>query len=256
MRAIGESFDEYAKLNEKIGKDLVSTIAGIEDPCRLGRHDCGPRGHEGQRTSRRFFRSRGSIQGLKSSLTKLRDEINILRLENRLKKRVKKQMEKTQKDYYLNEQMRAIQKEMGTKDDFKAELADLEKKIKRKTAVQGGPRQGLAGVQEAQDDVAHVCGSDGGAQLHRLDHCSSLGRENQGEAGHQGSGTDPGRRSLRSEETEGENPGVSGGAGPHEEDQADRSSAWWVLRAWERPPSPSRLPGPRAAISCGFLWAA
>jgi ATP-dependent Lon protease len=69
---------------------------------------------------------------LEKLFDKLRDEINILRLENRLKKRVKKQMEKTQKDYYLNEQMRAIQKEMGTKDDFKAELAELEKKIKRK----------------------------------------------------------------------------------------------------------------------------
>ncbi|MCD6306942.1 MAG: endopeptidase La, partial [Deltaproteobacteria bacterium] len=63
---------------------------------------------------------------------KLGGEVDILRLEHRLRVRVKKQMEKTQKDYYLNEQIRAIQKEMGAKDDFKAELDELEKKIKRK----------------------------------------------------------------------------------------------------------------------------
>ena len=66
------------------------------------------------------------------NLEKLVGEIDILRLEQRLRKRVKNQMEKTQKDYYLNEQMRAIHKEMGTQDSHKAELDELEKKIKRK----------------------------------------------------------------------------------------------------------------------------
>jgi ATP-dependent Lon protease len=59
-------------------------------------------------------------------------EIDILKLEENLRERVKKQMEKTQKNYYLNEQMRAIQKEMGAQDDFASELKDLEKKIKNK----------------------------------------------------------------------------------------------------------------------------
>ena len=130
-RAIAEGFDEYAKVNEKIGKDLVATVSAIEDPSRLSDTIAA---HltlkikdkqellEAERLNRR----------LEMLFEKIRNEINIIKLENRLKKRVKKQMEKTQKDYYLNEQMRAIQKEMGTKDDFKAELADLEKKIKRK----------------------------------------------------------------------------------------------------------------------------
>ncbi len=59
-------------------------------------------------------------------------EIEILEIEERIKRRVKKQMEKTQKDYYLNEQMRAIQKEMGEKDDFKGEIEELEKRLKAK----------------------------------------------------------------------------------------------------------------------------
>jgi ATP-dependent Lon protease len=59
-------------------------------------------------------------------------EIEILQVEDKIKRRVKKQMEKTQKDYYLNEQMRAIQKEMGEKDDFRNEINDLEKRLKQK----------------------------------------------------------------------------------------------------------------------------
>ena len=62
----------------------------------------------------------------------MRGEIEILEIEQRIKGRVKKQMEKTQKDYYLNEQIRAIQKEMGEQDDFKSEIQELEKKIKQK----------------------------------------------------------------------------------------------------------------------------
>ncbi len=131
MRAIAESFDEYAKLNEKIGKDLVSTISSIEDPCRLA-DTIAAHVTMKLKDKQEILQVERLNPRLEKLFDKLRDEINILRLENRLKKRVKKQMEKTQKDYYLNEQMRAIQKEMGTKDDFKAELADLEKKIKRK----------------------------------------------------------------------------------------------------------------------------
>ena len=131
MRAIGESFDEYAKLNEKIGKDLVSTISSIEDPSRLA-DTIAAHVSMKLRDKQEILQVERLNPRLEKLFDKLRDEINILRLETRLKKRVKKQMEKTQKDYYLNEQMRAIQKEMGTKDDFKAELAELEKKIKRK----------------------------------------------------------------------------------------------------------------------------
>jgi ATP-dependent Lon protease len=131
MRAIAESFDEYAKLNEKIGKDLVSTIGAMEDPCRLA-DTIAAHVNMKLRDKQEILQVERVNPRLEKLFEKLRDEINILRLENRLKKRVKKQMEKTQKDYYLNEQMRAIQKEMGTKDDFKAELAELEKKIKRK----------------------------------------------------------------------------------------------------------------------------
>jgi ATP-dependent Lon protease len=131
MRTINTSFEEYAKLNAKIGQEVISAVIAIEDPVRLADTVAG---HLPLKVSDK--QQLLEIQDLNKRLERLfeclRNELNILRLETRLRARVKKQMEKTQKDYYLNEQMRAIQKEMGTKDDFKAELDELEKSIKRK----------------------------------------------------------------------------------------------------------------------------
>ena len=131
MRTVMEAFQEYAKLNDKIGKDLVSTVSSMEDPSRLTDTIAA---HLALKVSDKqdLLETVGVNERMEKLFEKLRNEINILALESRLKKRVKKQMEKTQKDYYLNEQMRAIQKEMGAKDDFKAELDELEKRIKRK----------------------------------------------------------------------------------------------------------------------------
>jgi ATP-dependent Lon protease len=131
MRTVMEGFQEYAKLNDKIGKELVSTVSSMEDPSRLADTIAA---HLPLKVNDKqdLLETVDVNQRMEKLFEKLRNEINILALESRLKKRVKKQMEKTQKDYYLNEQMRAIQKEMGAKDDFKAELDELEKRIKRK----------------------------------------------------------------------------------------------------------------------------
>ena len=131
MRSINTSFEEYAKLNTKIGKEIVSAVTAIEDPGRLADTIAG---HLAMKVADKqgILETMDPNKRLERLYGELENEVDILRLEQRLRTRVKKQMEKTQKDYYLNEQIRAIQKEMGTKDDFKAELADLEKKIKRK----------------------------------------------------------------------------------------------------------------------------
>ena len=131
MRSINTSFEEYAKLNTKIGKEIVSAVTAIEDPGRLADTIAG---HLAMKVSDKqgILETMNPNKRLERLYGELENEVDILRIEQRLRTRVKKQMEKTQKDYYLNEQIRAIQKEMGTKDDFKAELADLEKKIKRK----------------------------------------------------------------------------------------------------------------------------
>ena len=131
IRTINSKFEDYSKLNKKISEEIILSVTSIEDPVRLADTIAGYLTlsvHDKQELL--------EIEDLNSRLEKLfeklSNEVDILRLEHRLKTRVKKQIEKTQKDYYLNEQMRAIHKEMGTKDDFKAELKELEKKIKRK----------------------------------------------------------------------------------------------------------------------------
>jgi len=131
VRSIHDSFEEYAKFNNKIGKEIVSAVIAIEDPGRMADTIAG---HLALKVSdkQEILEAVELDQRLHKLFEKLGGEVDILRLEHRLRTRVKKQMEKTQKDYYLNEQMRAIQKEMGTKDDFKAELDELEKRIKAK----------------------------------------------------------------------------------------------------------------------------
>jgi len=131
MRSISTSFEEYAKLNDKISQEIVSTVTAIEDPVRLSDTVAGYLTMKGME-KQQLLELENLNHRLEKIYQKLIGEIDILRLEQRLRNRVKKQMEKTQKDYYLSEQMRAIHKEMGTQDSHKAELDELEKKIKRK----------------------------------------------------------------------------------------------------------------------------
>lgn len=131
MRSIKESFELYLKLSKKVHVEMMGTIAGIEDPSKLADvvvTHLNVKLEDKQRIMEIF-----SIgERLEAIYSLMLSEIEILQVEEKIKRRVKKQMEKTQKDYYLNEQMRAIQKEMGEKDDFKNEIADLEKRLKQK----------------------------------------------------------------------------------------------------------------------------
>lgn len=130
-RAILESYEEYARANKNISKDLSSSLAGIDDPSRLV-----------DTVAAHFsFRIEDKQQLLEASTIKdrltlllrmIKMEIEIYQMDQKIKGRVKDQMEKTQKNYYLNEQMRAIKKEMGSEDDPGDELNELEKRIKRK----------------------------------------------------------------------------------------------------------------------------
>ena len=131
MRSINANFIEYSKLNNKISQEIVTTVTSIEDPVVLADTIAGHLVLK-VRDKQELLEIEDLSLRLEKLFEKLVNEVDIFRLEHRLRSRVKKQMEKTQKDYYLNEQMRAIHKEMGTNDDFKAELDELEKKIKQK----------------------------------------------------------------------------------------------------------------------------
>ncbi len=131
IRAIHDSFDEYAKANKNISKDLVKTVSAISDPSKLADTVAAHFSFKID-DKQRLLETVVMEERLSLLLSLIKMEIDIFKMDQRIKNRVKKQMEKTQKNYYLNEQMRAIKKEIGTEDENRNELNDLEKRIKRK----------------------------------------------------------------------------------------------------------------------------
>ncbi len=131
MRSTIRSFENYAKLNKKISQEMVLSVSSIEDPGRLADTIASHMPFKIEH-KQKLLEAGPQFERLEILYAYISGEIEIIQTEQRIKGRVKKQMEKTQREYYLNEQMRAIQKEMGEKDDFRNELAELQKRIKRK----------------------------------------------------------------------------------------------------------------------------
>ncbi len=131
VRSLKATFENYVKLNKRIPPEMLMSVNGIEDPSRLGDVIVA-------HLNLRFEDKQGVLEivdptkRLEKLLELMQGEIEILQVERRIRTRVKKQMEKSQKEYYLNEQMQAIQKELGEKDEFKAEIMAIEKQIKAK----------------------------------------------------------------------------------------------------------------------------
>jgi ATP-dependent Lon protease len=131
MRSINSTFETYAKLNRKIPPEMILSVASINEPSRLADTIIT---HLNLKLDEKqsVLEIDRPAERLEKVLSFMQSEIEILQIERRIKNRVKKQMERTQKEYYLNEQMRAIQKELGEKDEFKTEIKEIEDKIKKK----------------------------------------------------------------------------------------------------------------------------
>ena len=131
MRTIVDAFGEYAGINKNISKDLVDNVAAINDASQLADTVATHFSFKIE-DKQRLLDAINPIQRLEILLDLIKMEIEIIRMDKRIKDRVKRQMEKTQKNYYLNEQMRAIKKEMGAEDEASDELGDLEDQIANK----------------------------------------------------------------------------------------------------------------------------
>src|SRR5216683_638444 len=131
MRLVNATFDNYVRLSEKIPPDLVTSIASVDDPACLADKLVGHLGIKLEDTQS-LLECTNPAERLERILGYLRSELEILEVETRIRSRVKKQMEKTQKEYYLNEQKCAIQKELGEKDEFENESQELEDKLRQK----------------------------------------------------------------------------------------------------------------------------
>ena len=126
-RAVTQQFDQYVKLNKKIPPEILTSIAGIDDAGRLADTIAAhlPLKLESKQSILDLVPISKRLERL---LELLEHEVDILQVEKRIRGRVKRQMEKSQREYYLNEQVKAIQKELGEGEEG-ADLEDLEKKI-------------------------------------------------------------------------------------------------------------------------------
>ncbi len=131
IRTTHEAFGNYAELSRRLQPDVLQSIKTIDDPGRLADTIAAhlPAKHPDKQGLLEMLSARERLDRL---LELLRAEIEVLQVERKIRGRVKRQMEKSEKEYYLNEQMRAIQKELGDRDEFKTELAELDEKLKAK----------------------------------------------------------------------------------------------------------------------------
>ncbi len=131
VRSVKNIFEQYVKLNKRIPPELLMSISSINDPSRLADIIVA---HLTMKIPEKqeILDAVDVEQRLQLLLEKMQGEIEVINVEKKIRSRVKAQMEKSQKEYYLNEQMNAIQKELGNKEDGKSELAEMEDKLRAK----------------------------------------------------------------------------------------------------------------------------
>ncbi|MFK8067049.1 MAG: endopeptidase La [Gammaproteobacteria bacterium] len=130
MRSVTSEFEQYVKLNKKIPPEIISSLSSIDEPDRLADTIAAHMSikHEDKQE---VLEITNVAKRLEHLIGLMEAEIDLLQVERKLRGRVKRQMEKSQREYYLNEQMKAIQKELGEMEDGGNELDELEKKIKK-----------------------------------------------------------------------------------------------------------------------------
>ena len=131
VRSAVKSFETYVKFNKRVPPEMIMSVSSIEDPGRLADTISAHLTIKVE-DKQALLALASPAKRLERLYSIMESEIEILEVEQKIRQRVKRQMEKTQKEYYLSEQMKAIQKELGEKDDFKSELQEFEDKLKTK----------------------------------------------------------------------------------------------------------------------------
>src|SRR5688572_26480345 len=128
VRSVVSQFEQYVKLNRKVPPEILTSLAGIEQPGRLADTVAA---HMALKLAekQKILESQDVRARLEQVMSLIEGEMEVLQIEKKIRGRVKSQMEKSQREYYLNEQMKAIQKELGDLEDAPNELGDLEKRI-------------------------------------------------------------------------------------------------------------------------------
>ncbi|WP_455218377.1 LON peptidase substrate-binding domain-containing protein, partial [Kaarinaea lacus] len=130
MRSVLAQFDQYVKLSKKVPPEILSSLAGIEEPGRLADTIAAHMSLKIEE-KQKILEIGDMRKRLEHLIALMEAEIDLLQVEKRIRGRVKRQMEKSQREYYLNEQMKAIQKELGDMDEGGNELDELGRKIEK-----------------------------------------------------------------------------------------------------------------------------
>src|SRR5471032_3027641 len=139
MRTVKANFEQYIKLNKKIPSETLAAVAQIDDPAKLADTVASHLSVKiGERQA--LLETFGTTERLEKILSLIEAEIGVLQVERKIRSRVKRQMEKTQREYYLNEQLKAIQKELGEGEEGRDEMNELEDRI-RKTKLSKEARE-------------------------------------------------------------------------------------------------------------------
>ncbi len=128
MRSVMTEFEQYVKLNMKLPPEILTSLSGIEEPGRLADAIAAHLSLKIEE-KQKLLQMPGIRDRLKHLLGVMESEIDLMQVEKRIRGRVKRQMEKSQREYYLNEQMKAIQKELGEMEDGPSEAEELARKI-------------------------------------------------------------------------------------------------------------------------------
>ncbi len=130
MRSVQSTFELYVKLNKRVPPEMLMTVQTIDEPGRLADTVVVHLGSIKLADKQAMLEMADPVKRLDRLHEVMQAEIEILQVEKKIRSRVKRQMERTQKEYYLNEQMQAIQRELGERDEFKTEIQELEDKLK------------------------------------------------------------------------------------------------------------------------------
>jgi ATP-dependent Lon protease len=146
-RAVVSQFEQYVKLNKKVPPEVLVSLSQIDDSSKLADTVAA---HLSLKISdkQELLETNSLVDRLERLYGFMESEISVLQVEKRIRSRVKRQMEKTQREYYLNEQMKAIQKELGELEDGRDEVSEIEEKIRKTKLSKEAREKALAEVKK------------------------------------------------------------------------------------------------------------
>ena len=209
-RALLAQFDQYVKLNKKIPPEILTSMSGIDDGGRLADAIAAHLPLKLEQKQQILEMSEVGKR-LEHLLGVLEGEVDILQVEKRIRGRVKRQMEKSQREYYLNEQVKAIQKELGEGDE-NADLEEMEKKIKAAKMSKEAEAKAMAELKKLK--MMSPMSAEATVVRNYIDtlHGAAVAQEEQDQQGPRARGQDPRRRPLRPREGQGTHRRVPRGA--------------------------------------------